>query len=942
MIKEKKYLIKAINYNIDTNPEDNKNSISSAKYQDKNMIINNNYNNFINPSIDVKKYNNINLFKEYNGLKSLEPNKKLFNSFSEDVELSFEKNNTLLNETNCYLNNEKIYKKIFEKYRKKKEELSPVKISKIKKTENKPYKGRVFQDNIKTNNHTFFETKLKNKKNLYLKTDGINNKNNDYKLKISINGCDNKNITCTFENDISTPILSNKKDENQIFINHSILLKARKNKEISKKKNEKENKIKKNVNVKRNNNRNNELTIKIENKGYFDSTDFMNVINEEINIKKNRKNESSIKKKKDKYNNKIKKIMDKKIIEVLNNINIYENKKKIKEKEILFENLDSKMNVNKNDINKRFIINENKRYISNNTNFNQDVGKLKKKLNSENFTDKNINNNIFQSNKKTHKLERDNYKLPRFKMNFGQHENESEKILENITNRDKTNNDNNKLKKDQELKEGLQKNNLMNKTSKNSFLNTHLLSNKNFENNINDAKMIQTSKNRKNIVLISEKKGINLTNKIKKYYSIQNKTIEYINNKNLTNILYNRNNKDNINNNKDNFDKNYEINKLNHTTINNSNIMNIYNERKNDININNHQKFFSNNFIIQNLCFNDNEKPNNPLKNQVDAKQNMNLTTRDETFKTYNNNSKDIENIDITNLTKESVKDNNQVKSSDSQIISGINGQNTTYFSGFNKSDLKMLNKVNLDMPVNIDLDKEENEEEIIKEKEESKNLIEKEINNSSPNKRIENGSQDKDEKLEILESFINKFNNDKNEIQDLKENNFNNVIPSNGKTDSDINLIINEKKDNNDNMNNIKEEEINSEKLKIKNIKLNDTKVKSNFYDDINIINKSEDEINKIIYNNNSIKKLNFSDINIDIPNNDQDFLNNVELIQKNNFRLVLPNEIKNDETKNNTEMETIKDIETEYEFNLEESKFCKPLRKYSNKINFDKINPF
>ena len=367
--------------------------------------------------------------------------------------------------------------------------------------------------------------------------------------------------------------------------------------------------------------------------------------------------------------------------------------------------------------------------------------------------------------------------------------------------------------------------------------------------------------------------------------------------------------------------------------------MNIYNERKNDININNHQKFFSNNFIIQNLCLNDNEKPNNPLKNQVDAKQNMNLTTRDETFKTYNNNSKDIENIDITNLTKESVKDNNQVKSSDSQIISGINGQNTTYFSGFNKSDLKMLNKVNLDMPVNIDLDKEENEEEIIKEKEESKNLIEKEINNSSPNKRIENGSQDKDEKLEILESFINKFNNDKNEIQDLKENNFNNVIPSNGKTDSDINLIINEKKDNNDKMNNIKEEEINSENSKIK---LSDTKVKSNFYDDINIINKSEDEINKIKYNNNSIKKLNFSDINIDIPNNDQDFLNNVELIQKNNFRLVLPNEIKNGETKNNTEMETIKDIETEYEFNLEESKFCKPLRKYSNKINFDKINPF
>ena len=75
--------------------------------------------------------------------------------------------------------------------------------------------------------------------------------------------------------------------------------------------------------------------------------------------------------------------------------------------------------------------------------------------------------------------------------------------------------------------------------------------------------------------------------------------------------------------------------------------MNIYSTRKNDININNHQKFFSNNFIAQNLCLNDNEKPDNPLKNQVDAKQNMNLTTRDETFKTYNNNSKDIEHLKL-------------------------------------------------------------------------------------------------------------------------------------------------------------------------------------------------------------------------------------------------------------------------------------------------------
>ena len=90
--------------------------------------------------------------------------------------------------------------------------------------------------------------------------------------------------------------------------------------------------------------------------------------------------------------------------------------------------------------------------------------------------------------------------------------------------------------------------------------------------------------------------------------------------------------------------------------------------------------------------------------------------------------------------------------------------------------------------------------------------------------------------------------------------------------------------------------------------------------------------------YNN---KNLKFLDINIDSPREDQDFLDNIELIQKKNFRLLSPKDIKN-KKENKNENETIKELETEYEFNLDEEKFCESLKKYENNISFEKINPF
>ena len=305
----------------------------------------------------------------------------------------------------------------------------------------------------------------------------------------------------------------------------------------------------------------------------------------------------------------------------------------------------------------------------------------------------------------------------------------------------------------------------------------------------------------------------------------------------------------------------------------------------------------------------------------------MNLTTRDETFKTYNNSKDILENNEFNNFAKESVNDNNQIKSCDSQVISGINGPNTTYFSGFNKSELKLLNKVNLDMPVNLDLFNEENKN--IKEENIQDNLEEIKINieENNENKIINNLTKSQDKKIEKLENFINKFNENKNDFEDRKIVQLNNEKPLYGKSIAEINFMSNDLSSNN-----IKED---NNKKEIKNDKLDINKIKSNFYDDIFINSEKEDDKNKKNFKSYSSYNFDFLDIN-DLPNNDEDFLVNIELIQKNNFRY-----ISNDELDKNKK-ETIKDIDTEYEFNFDEGKFSEPLQKYDEKLNFNKINPF
>ena len=967
MFKERKYRIKSINYNVDTYPDDiDKISISSANYQNKNSLSNKD-NNFINPSIEVKKIISSDQ-KQYNALKSLQENKDKYNSFSDEVELSFEKNNTLMNDTNRCINKEKIYKKILENNKKKNEIIRPVKIIKCEKINANNKNERIFKSNIR-NNHAFFESKSSrnsiNKKNLILKTDCIDYDSNNISLKPKKENKykDNKNEHFSFEyNNKFTPILSNRKEENQIILNHSIVFINQKSKEQPENIQLKEQrKILKNNIFKCEKNK---ITNEIKKKGYMDSTDFMKAINEEN--KKNKNNENIIKNNKlneqrNKKVNKNKKIIDKKIIELLKKINSDKNKNKEKENiQNCYNNIQETKNINTNINNENANININKN--AQNLNCNREIEELKNNLNIKNFNDikKKVNN--FNLGKKKIKkslkllqIERDNFKILKQKIIYGPKGDEIARILETKQNNEneiaQINKLNNQNINNQEKSTG--KKNIKNKTGRNIIVSRNnqviIKEDKICKNIINDKKMITHNKKGNNLEPKPKKLGINLTRKIKKYYSKRNKTFEEINNNSYKNISHINHLEDKIkhNNNQENITNN-EINDINKKIMQNSNITNFFNKTM-DINYNYNPKILSNN-VSENMNLTEHEKSNFLNKynnNNKDIKQTMNLTTRDETGK-INNNSKDTENNEVMYLSKDLVNENNQVKSCESQVISGINGPNTTYFSGFNKSDLKILNKVNLDMPVNIDLEKEENEDlknekeiKVEKEKKENKEMIVIDEKKNCENKNVAVDIKEKDKKIEKLENFINEFNEDENENKEVNIINYKNESrPSYGRSVAEINFLGNEQNFK-DNQGEINENKINDEFFNMNNNV--QTSFKSNFYDDIQINNDNLEEKNNYLKDNQSYgnKKLESIDINIDSPNNDQDFLDKIELIQKNNFRLVSPKVEKNKE-ENKTENETIKELETEYEFNLDEEKFCEPLQKYENKISFEKINPF
>ena len=781
MIIKRNHLIKSLNNEMNINQEEEKYLINNTNNQYQNNSIKNENIDYIKQSNKIIKYN-INDKKNNIKMKSLEPKKENNNIFSDEIELSFEKNNSLLNDSNYYVNNEKIYKRIFENHQKMKE------------------KKKIFQSNLSYPEEN-------NRNNLIIKTDLNNYNSNSIIFKPK-----KINNNYSFDDKSNSLLLLDIINENENKKNYCEIKDKRK-------------KINKNV-----------IKNKIQNKGYIDTNDFMNIINENNNNE--RKDE----------------IPEKEVINILKRRNENQNKG-IKGKESyknIYNNLKGTNNIKYN----LDIINLNNNEKSN-----------KSYINTENTYSKNIKEN---SNKEIEKLKR-NLNIKTF--------NNKGKKLNNYS-------ENNNIEINKKIEKAIHKDDKIISKSKEHFnkKNKRNIKNKvhqSCSNIINNMKINKNKTCSKNFTFKPKKFGINLTKKIKKYYSIKNKTFEEINNNSYKNILNNENKNKNIFNN---------------------------------INNNNNQRMISNN-----------NKNSNIFKiNQNELKQNMNLTTREETVKTYYN-SKFIDNNDFINLTKELSNENNQIKSCESQVISGIKSFNTTYFSGFYKSDLKLLNKVNLDMPVNLDLFKEENdnikEQKIPKNNGMNKNEI-VEYNNDI-NKYI----KDKDEKIEKLESFIYILNNE----EEVDKERF--LIENKNKSNKQK-ILKNTKNDKS------KEEKELYGSMKDKDI--NNVKIKSNFYDDININNESEEENKKIkikkSYNSYNIDL--FLDINNDLPNNDQDFLDNIELKQKDTFKYYTNREINNKDDIN--KFETIKEMVTEYEFNLNEGKFCEPLQKYEDKLNFNTINPF
>jgi hypothetical protein len=510
--------------------------------ENKDLITNDN--NLFN---NENKKDNMTGKKQNSELKSLEPKKQTANSFSKEIEFIFEKKNTSIKDNNCGINNDIIFKRMLEnKINKKKEGAMPIKIIKCEKINIKDI-NKKFKSNNKTRNHSFLETKLNSKNDLILKTEIINENKKDNKL--------------------------NKKGQNKICMNNSITFISQKRESLTERKNNKTNKkiiLRKKL-------KNYEIKKKIENKGYLDSTDFMNVVNEDNNLKKNKK--EIIDKKTQKNNKGNIKLAEKKIIEILKKINSRNLKHKTKEKkekthnnELLIDNsnnLNNNINYNKNDKN------NNKEGNTNDIEYlNKEIEELKNNLNIKNFNDIKIKiiSNKFQNKKKEEnkslkslQLKKKNYKTIKYKLKDGQSDNDIIRILEI-----KNENNINKLDKEKEINQKNVKiinnrNLITNKENSNKIIQRynqdeiHTSTNNNVNKKVSDNNKII-----KNLVLKPSKLGINLTKKMKKYYSIKNKTFEEVNNNSYKNLLKKEKNLskfDNINY-ISNINKQLELNKI--------------------------------------------------------------------------------------------------------------------------------------------------------------------------------------------------------------------------------------------------------------------------------------------------------------------------------------------------------------------------------------------
>ena len=476
---------------------------------------------------------------------------------------------------------------------------------------------------------------------------------------------------------------------------------------------------------------------------------------------------------------------------------------------------------------------------------------------------------------------------------------------------------------------------------------------------------------------------LSISQKMRKYTGIINKTFGDINNNSFLNINKLRNNNTNYNNKNigEYRNKNMKNNNMNYNSYNSCiNNMNNHKINKNSITINrynnsneneNERKDLNQNNYIYNgsdeelkIILNDNPDTNNKSNKAVRNKQIVNFIYKKKEIKEkenanvnknpanklidngtkINNLSKDEEKI---NSSREKIRELNKNNNCENQVISSMNGLNSNFY---NKKGNRNRNRVSLDMPMKINLDKiangglnqdEENQRYLFGLRDNLNSEIIKGHVKQSISGNLKSNNNSKNGKLN---KFINNIKSEEEEgiiLKDDKIEHFNTDSPSYNKSFGEKKMS----KDNNINIGNQKEKEIIENKIngdnKIKNEKYFDEEIeynsKGNFlhngvFNNIEINKENDKEKNNIEFNKNNNNQI-MDSINLDSINYEKEILGNNENIKNNTI---------NDSNKSYNDSTNTKELKSEYEFNINEDKFYKPLNKYENIFNFRKINPF
>ena len=449
---------------------------------------------------------------------------------------------------------------------------------------------------------------------------------------------------------------------------------------------------------------------------------------------------------------------------------------------------------------------------------------------------------------------------------------------------------------------------------------------------------------------------LSVSQKMSKYTGIKNKTIGDINNNSFNNLNKLKNNFINYNNKnigeyRDKNEKNNNINYNFHNSFNNNmsnnkikkNIITInkYNNlnenEKKDLNQNNYKYNGSDEDLK--IILNDNPDINNESFKAVRNKQIVNFIYKKKEIREKENENKNknpvnkliINGNEKDDFGKNKVKLNeNNLNNCESQIISSKKGLNSNIFS---ENENRNRNRVSLDMPKSINLDKfanggyeqdKENKNYLFSQSDKQNNEIVK--GDIQPN-ILGNFNFNKNSRIGKLNKFINNIKSEEEEGIILKDDKIEHFItdsPSYFRSLGENKIS----KDSNNNIGNQKEKEIINQRFLNEKIEINN--LKNGVFNDINFNKEIEKEKNNIEKNNNNQF---INNIDINSLTFEQGILGNEETIKNNTI---------NESNNSNSDSNNIKELKSEYEFNVNEDKFYTPLYKYENIFNFKKINPF